>query len=66
MSCSCAYCSAEDGRQFGSEDFHRHLAMVLQVLGEVDGRHAAFAKFFLDGVAVGQGGLEAVEIIAHG
>ena len=32
----------------------------------VHGGHAARAEFFLDGVAVREGGSETVEIIAHG
>ena len=34
-------------------------------LGEVDRRHAAAADFFLDGVAVGEGGFEVVEKVRH-
>ncbi len=55
----------EDGGEFGPQDFDRHLAVVLQVLGEVDRGHAARAEFFLDGVAVGKGVFEAVEGVGH-
>jgi hypothetical protein len=39
---------------------------VPQVLGEVDGRHAAFAEVALDPVAVGEGGREPGGDLAHG
>ena len=46
---------AEDGGEFGFEDLDRDLAIVLQVLGEIDGRHAALAELAEDAVAVGEG-----------
>ncbi len=55
----------EDGRQLGPQHLHRHLPMVLQVLGEVDRRHPTATEFALDLVAVGEGGFEAVELIRH-
>ncbi len=58
--------AAEHRRQLRAQHLHRHLALVLQILGEVDRGHAARAEFFLDGVAVGEGGLEAVEEVRHG
>ena len=39
----------------------RHLAMVLQVLGQIDCGHAAGAKLALDPVAVGEGSGQALE-----
>jgi len=36
-------------------------AIMFDVLGQVDRRHAALAEFPLDPVAVGEGGGEAVE-----
>ncbi len=51
--------------KLGSQDLHRHLAVVLQILGEVDRGHAARAKLFLDGIAVGEGGFETVEGVGH-
>ena len=56
----------EDGGEFGAQHLHRNLAVVLQVLGEVDGRHAAFAQMALDPVAVGEGGGEAGRDLSHG
>ncbi len=52
---------AEDGGELGLEDLERHLALVLEVLGQVHRGHAALAQLALDAVAVGQGGGEAVQ-----
>lgn len=41
----------------------RHLAVVLEVLGQADGGHAALAELSLEGVAVGQGGARAFQWI---
>jgi hypothetical protein len=49
----------EHRRQLGLEHLERHLPVVLQVLRQVDGGHAALAQLPLDPVAVGQGGGEA-------
>ena len=38
---------------------------MLEVFGEVDGRHAANTEFVLDGVAVSKGGFETVEELRH-
>ena len=50
---------AEDGGELGLQHLERHLAVVLQVLRQVDGGHAPLAQLPLDAVAVGQGGGEA-------
>ena len=39
--------------------------VVLQILSEVDGRHATGADLFLDGVAVGEGGREPGGELGH-
>ncbi len=52
--------------RLGPQHFHGHLALVLQVLGEVDRRHTAGAEFPLDFVAVGEGGREAGVDLGHG
>ena len=49
---------AEHGGELGLEDLDGDLAVVLEVVGEIDRRHAALAELALDAVAVGQGGLE--------
>ncbi len=45
---------ADDGGELRLQDLERHLAVVLQVLGEVHGGHATLAEFALDAVAVGK------------
>jgi len=57
---------AEDGGEFGSEDFDGDLAVVFQILREIDGGHAAFAEASLDPVAVGEGGRESIGTFSHG
>ncbi len=56
---------AEEGSELRPQHFDRHLAAVLQGFGGVDRCHAARAEFFLDGIAVGEGGLEAVHKVWH-
>ena len=46
---------ADDGGELGAEHLEGDLAVVLQVVGQVNGRHAAVAEFALDAVAVGEG-----------
>jgi hypothetical protein len=46
----------------GRETFEGDRAFVL-VLGEIDGGHPAVAEFTLDAVAVGESGLQAVELV---
>ncbi len=55
--------AAEDGGEFGAEHLDRDLAPVLQVLGEVDGRHATRTKLTLDAVAIGECLGEAVGLV---
>ncbi len=40
--------------------------MHVSAFGEVDGGHASGAEFPLDGIAVGEGGFEAGELVGHG
>ena len=56
---------AEDGRELGAEDLEGDLAVVLQVVGQVDGGHAAAAELALDRVPVGEGSAQGVRY-AHG
>ena len=51
---------ADDGGELGLQDLERHLAVVLEVLGQVDGGHAPLAQLPLDAVAVGEGGDQSV------
>jgi hypothetical protein len=46
---------ADDGGELGAEHLEGDLAVVLQVVGQVNGCHAAVAEFALDTVAVGEG-----------
>ena len=52
--------AADDGAQVGAKNLERHLALVLQIAREVDGRHAAGADLAFDGVAVSEGGAKAL------
>ena len=45
---------ADDGAEFGAQDLDRDLAVVLDVLGQVHGGHAARAEFALESVAIGE------------
>ncbi len=57
---------AQDGGQLGMENLDRDLALVLDIVGQVDRRHAAAAELTLDRVAVGQCGRQAVQhVVAH-
>ena len=57
---------AERGGEFGPQHLEGHLAVVLEVAGKIDRRHPARANLPLDGVAVGEGGGEAGELVGHG
>ena len=52
---------AADRGQLGFQDLERDLTFVLQVVGQEDGGHAAFAELALDGVAALEGGVEAID-----
>ena len=48
------------------EDLDGDVAVVLEVVGEVDGRHAAGAELALDAVAIVEGGCEqSGGVVAH-
>ena len=49
---------AERVGEFGVEDLDRDRAIVLEIVREVDGGHAALPELALDAVAVGEGGSE--------
>ena len=46
---------ADHRRQFGAQHLERDLAIVLEVVGEVDKGHPARAEFANDGVSSGKG-----------
>ncbi len=58
--------SAQHRREFGAQHLDGDLALVLQVLGDIDGRHAAFAQVAFDLVAVSEGGREPGGVLGHG
>ena len=56
---------ADDGREVGAEHLDGDLALVAEVVGEVDRGHAALAELALDAVAVGENGAEALDGVGH-
>ena len=57
---------AEDGAQLRPQHLERDLPVVPQVVGEVDGGHAALPQLPLEAVAVGEGAGEAIRDLSHG
>jgi hypothetical protein len=55
---------ADDGGELGAQHLDGDLAVVLEVVGEVDGGHAAGTEFALEPVAVGEGRAQAFQV-AH-
>ncbi len=53
---------ANDRSQLRSENLHRDLAVMLRVPGEVHRCHTPSADLPLDGIAVDEGGFEAVDV----
>ena len=56
---------SECGREFGAQNLHGHLPVVLHVLGQIDRRHTAGTDFVLDGVAVGESSFQSFEGVRH-
>ena len=56
---------ADDRGELWLQHLDRDLAIVLEVVGEIDRRHAAGPKFALDAVVVGERGGEAGEGVGH-
>ena len=56
---------AEHGGELGFQDLDRDLAVVLEVLREIDSRHAALTELLLDLVAAVEGGVEALGHVRH-
>lgn len=44
-----------DGPQFGLQHLEGNVAVVLEIVREIDGGHATFAELTQDLVAIGQG-----------
>jgi hypothetical protein len=55
----------ESSRQLRAQHLDRHLPAMLHVLGEIHGRHPTATKLALDAVAVGEGGLQLVQLVGH-
>ena len=55
---------AKGRREFGAEHFDGDLAVVLEVVGQVDGGHAALAELALDPVGGAEGTLKLVAQVA--
>ena len=51
--------------QLGLQHLERDVPVVLQVLGEIDRRHATFTQLTLDGVAAFQGAVQASDGVGH-
>src|SRR3954454_13993496 len=56
----------EERAELRPEDLERHLAVVLEVVGQVDGRHAAAPQLAHQGIAAYEGGVQASELIDVG
>ncbi len=56
---------AEHSRQLGPQHLQRDLPVVLQVLRQVDGGHAAFTKAAFDTVPIGERSGEAPRDVSH-
>lgn len=57
---------AEHRGKFRLEELQRDLAIVLEIVAEIDGRHAALAEVALDPISAGEGRVEAVGLLGHG
>ncbi len=53
------------GGQFRPEHLDRHLAVVLEILRQVDGGHAALAQFAFETEVIGESGGDAVKLCGH-
>ena len=56
---------SDDGRELRAQDLDGDLAVVLEILGEVDGRHTACAQLPLDAVALGERGAQPLSLVIH-
>jgi hypothetical protein len=57
---------AHGGGDLGPQDLQGDLPVVLEVLGEIDGGHAALPELALEAIAVVKGGLQLGERLGHG
>ena len=52
-------------RELRMQDLQGHRSVVPDVPSEIDRRHPAATEFALEQVAVGQGGLQSIEVVGH-
>ena len=57
--------SAECGGELGAKNLDGDLAIVLQVVGEIDSGHAAGPEFALDAVTVSEGAIQRCNEVGH-
>jgi len=62
---SCVWRSSFWRSDSGSQHLEGYLAVVLEIVGQIDHGHAAATDLSFDGVAVGQGGLQSVQQVGH-
>ena len=56
----------EHGGEFGAQHLHGDVTVVLEIPGEVHGRHAAGAELAINGIVLGEGRLETLPHVGHG
>ncbi len=57
--------TAQCRRNLRPHDLDRDLAVVLEIVRQIDSRHATAADLAIDRVAVGKGGLEVLKLVGH-
>jgi hypothetical protein len=57
--------ASQDGREFGPHDLYCDIAVMLEVVRQVDRGHATLAQLPFDCVSIGQGRLQTLELISH-
>ena len=58
--------AAQGRAEIGVQDLDRHIAVVLEVMSEIDRGHATRAEFALDAIAITESCREAFEDTTHG
>ena len=56
---------ADDGRQLGAQHLDGDVAIVLEVVRQVDRRHTARAELALDAIPIGEACGQAEEVVVH-
>ena len=55
----------EGGGKLGAQDLERHLAAVLEILGQVDRRHSALSQLTVEPVSVDESGAQSFQNVSH-